>query len=118
MSDKAKMGTFMGYGEDTEGYKVLLNGRIVLSRDVRFNEELRGPEAICGRTPAVSRGGAVGSPTPFSPTHLSVHPGWRTRTLGLRTGQLSGGARPLTRAPGQALAAPSTTLPPRRLKRP
>jgi len=62
MSDKAKMGTFMGYGEDTEGYKVLLNGKNVLSRDVRLNEELRGPKAICGRTPAVSRGGAVGSP--------------------------------------------------------
>jgi len=61
MGDKAKVGTFMGYGEDTKGYKVLLNGRIVLSRDVRFNEQFRGPEAIGGRMPAVSRNGAAAS---------------------------------------------------------
>ena len=70
MGDKAKMGTFMGYGEDTKGYKVLLNGRIVLSRDVRFNEALRGPEAIAGRTPAVSRDGAAGS----APNSEDPHP--------------------------------------------
>jgi len=32
MGDKAKPGTFMGYAEDTKGYKVLINGRITSRR--------------------------------------------------------------------------------------
>lgn len=57
MGDKAKMGTFMGYDEDTKGYKVLLGGRVILTRDVRFEEGLRRREAL-GRTV----GGAKGVP--------------------------------------------------------
>jgi len=61
MGEKAEVDRFMGYGEDTKGCKVLLNGRFVLSRDVRFKEELRRPEAIGGRTPAVSPDGVTTS---------------------------------------------------------
>jgi len=45
MDDKTEVSKLMGFGEDTMGYKVLFIGRIVLSRDVRFNEELRGAES-------------------------------------------------------------------------
>jgi len=87
MGDKAKVGTFMGYGEDTKGYKVLLNGRIVLSRDVRFKEELRGPEAIGGRTTAVSRDGAAGSaPNSGDPNPLGGPSGVEDADLGTEDG--------------------------------
>lgn len=46
MGDKTQPGTLIGYGDDTKGYRVLVRGQITLSRDVRLNEELRGPEEM------------------------------------------------------------------------
>jgi len=106
--DKAKVGTFMGYGEDTKGYKVLLNGRIVLSRDVRFNEELRGPEAIGGRTPALSRDGAAGSaPNSGDPHSLGGPSGVKDADLGAENGADDG-----RRSATQTGAGASTGIPP------
>jgi len=72
MGDKAKPGTFMSYAEDTKGYRVLINGRITLSRDVRFNEELRGPEAMGARRPAEVGSGGAGKGPDARGAHLRV----------------------------------------------
>ena len=72
MGDKAKPGTFMGYADDTKGDKVLINGRITLSRDVRFNEELRWPEAMGARTPAAAGSGGAGEGPDARGPHLRV----------------------------------------------
>lgn len=55
----------MGYGEDTKGYKILLNGKISLCHDVRFNEELRGTDTTDSRAPAATRQNS-GDATPRS----------------------------------------------------
>jgi len=42
MGDKGVAGTFMGYADGSKAYRVLVGGRIVVSRDVRFDEDKRG----------------------------------------------------------------------------
>jgi len=42
MGDKGVAGTFMGYAEGSKAYRVLQGGRIIVSRDVRFDEATAG----------------------------------------------------------------------------
>jgi len=42
MGDKGVPGTFMGYADGSKAYRVLVGGRIVISRDVRFDEDVGG----------------------------------------------------------------------------
>jgi len=51
---------------------MLINGRMTLRRDVRFNEELRGPEAMGARTPAAEINGAAGRAPDARGPHLRV----------------------------------------------
>ncbi|PNW85386.1 hypothetical protein CHLRE_03g183950v5 [Chlamydomonas reinhardtii] len=92
LSPHADIGTYLGLQRSSAASRVLVGGKVVVSRDIEFDEDVRGPASRLAGTPfgvtADASGGGGGSSSAATP---------------------SAGADP---APPQAPAAPANGTPP------